>query len=397
MSSLKIIATVIFICFLSACNLLKKEAVPEEGAVVTTYTCSMHPQIVQNKPGTCPICFMDLVMFDKTNTDASLTLSAGQQALANVTLLTIGTENMTETISLNGRLVINPEKTVFISSRVAGRVEKMFVRETGVAVKQGQPLYTIYSEQLLTMQKEFLVANAQAVAFPGEDRFKRLADAAAQKLFLFDQTLADLEQLLNTKKTNPIIVYPAPASGIVASLNITEGMYVQEGNTIITLEDYTTLWVEADVYPGDAGLFRKGQQFRVTVPALQDKDYVMRIDFVQPALLANTQLMQIRGSIANAGGSLQPGMQAIVHAVKESKPNALMLPVDAVVRDGNSNHVWVTEDKEKFFPVQVSLGMETPTTVEITEGLKQGQQVVASGAYLLYSEYILKKGRHPLD
>jgi membrane fusion protein, copper/silver efflux system len=393
----KILITTVFGLALMLFGCSEQQAEGSEEGAVTTYTCSMHPQIVQNKPGTCPVCFMDLVIFDKTNLDPSLTLAPEQQLLANVTVMEAGGTDIDENVWLNGRLTTNPEQTVYISSRITGRVEKLFVRETGVPVKKGQPLYSIYSEQLLAMQQEFLVANAQAEAFPEENRFRRLADAAAQKLFLYDQTVEDLQRLMKTKQTNAVITYPAPASGIVAALDITEGMYVQEGGTLMLLEDYRSLWVEADVYPGDAPLFKKGQVFKVKVPAMGDAAFSMTVDFVQPALLANTQLMQVRGTISNTGNQLQPGMQVLVQAPRNNRKDALMLPLDAVVRDGKTSHIWVTKDREKFEPRRVETGFETPDAIEITSGLAKGEQVAVSGAYLLYSEYLLKKGKHPLD
>src|SRR5690606_14744752 len=120
-----------------------------------TYTCPMHPQVVQQQPGTCPLCGMDLVAFDKSNEEKFLILSRNQQLLANVSTVILGNSSFENQTYLNGRLLVNPEQTKYISSRIAGRIEQLHVKETGIQVIKGQPLYKIYSEQLQTLQNEY--------------------------------------------------------------------------------------------------------------------------------------------------------------------------------------------------------------------------------------------------
>src|SRR5690606_21071740 len=125
---------------ISACT---GDQAADQANLVQTYTCPMHPQVVQDKPGTCPICGMDLVPFDKTNKEKSLILSENQQLLANVTTIAIGKSSFDNNAYLNGRLVVNQDKTNFISSRLPGRIEVLYVKETGVQVKSGQPIYKL--------------------------------------------------------------------------------------------------------------------------------------------------------------------------------------------------------------------------------------------------------------
>ncbi|QEC44351.1 efflux RND transporter periplasmic adaptor subunit [Pseudobacter ginsenosidimutans] len=382
--------------FLAACGETTKKENDTTVAVVQTYTCPMHPQIVQNKMGTCPICGMDLVLFDKNNKEASLTLSESQIALANITTVVAGSAVMNNSRTLNGRIVTNPEQTMFMSSRVAGRVENLYVRETGVKVEKGQLLYRIYSEELSALQQEYLMAVAQAKQFPGNARFSEIGKAAKQKLKLYDQSDAQLAALLQSGKVDPYVNYFATGNGMVAELSVTEGQYVSQGSPVMRLEGYGKLWVEADLYPAEAPLVRTGQTVMVLVSGYEQEPQRMTINFISPALQSGSQLMQVRGEIANPGNRWQPGLQANVILPVQGDGNALTLPVDAVIRNGKGAHVWVQTGKGKFEPRRVKTGIENADRVEILEGIASGDTVVVTGAYLLYSEFILKKGSDPM-
>lgn len=365
-------------------------------AKTQTYTCSMHPQIIQDKPGTCPICGMDLVPFDKNNAEPSLMLGESQKALANITTITVGANSLSGYKQLNGRLSINPEQTVYVSSRVAGRIEQLYVKQTGVPVTKGQALYRIYSEELSTLQQEYLLGIAQAEQFPEDKRFQEIAQSAKQKLLLYDQSEGQLKQLANNKKTDPYVTYYSEISGIVADLSATEGQYVAEGGSILRLENYSMLWVEADVYPSEAKDVRTGQKVNVVIAGWEDQPQTMTITFITPALQSGSQTIQIRGSIANPNNQWQPGLQASILLPLVNKTNVLTLPLDALIREEQGTHVWIEGDSNKYEPRMVKTGAEDFNKVEIKEGLEQGDKVVVTGAYLLYSEYILKKGKNPM-
>lgn len=361
-----------------------------------TYTCPMHPQIVAEAPGQCPICGMDLVSFATNRASETIMLGARQQALANISIITIGTRSLQNYTQLNGRLVINPQQTEYVSSRVPGRIVVLFVKETGVPVRKGQPLYKIYSEQLATLQQEYILAIAQAGEFPNDHHFQQMVQAARQKLLLYQVTEAQMRHLETKKQTDPYVTYTAPASGIVATLSINEGQYVAEGSEIMKLENYQSLWLEADVYPSELKNIKEGQQVKVQVPGFEDQSQTMTISFINPAFQTGSQLTQIRGTINNPGNRWQPGMQATVLLPSETNGEKLTLPVDAVIRDENGTHVWIEKEAGVFAPVKVTTGLETFDQVEIVSGLSEGDKVVATGAYLLYSEYVLKKGKNPM-
>lgn len=361
-----------------------------------TYTCPMHPQIVQVAEGTCPICFMDLVPVDRNSDEASLMLGERQRLLANITTDTVKVGAFFSEKELNGRVVLDPKQVEYITSRVPGRIEELYVKETGVVVRKGQALYRIYSEQLSTIQQEYLVALAQSEQFPDNEKFKSILDATKQRLLLYDQSPKQIEELRTTRKVNPYVAYSSPTTGSVAELFVNEGQYVPEGGSVIRLEGYQTVWVEADIYPSEAGKISKGQMVMVTIPGFEGKSTPMKIEFIEPALQTGSQLLTLRGSLQNSGNDLRPGIQVLVKVPFHTVAKATTLPVDAVIREGKGAHIWLETEPGKFQARSVKLGPENFNRVEITDGLKEGEVAVTSGAYLLYSEYVLKKGRNPV-
>lgn len=391
--------TLIIVLFLIAGCEKKQSQDEHAGHVVdkpaTKYTCAMHPQIVQDKPGTCPICGMALVEATPVGQGNELMLSETQMRLANITTQKASRKPVGETIVINGTLVVDEQRSEVISSRIEGRIEKLFIKETGRKVVKGEPLYILYSESLLTLQQEYLLAKQQYETLGGtEKRFKSFLDAAERKLLLYGLTANQIARL-NDKSLQSQVTFLSPASGVITEVAPTEGQYVGEGAVLYKIEDISSLWVEAELYPNEASLVNRGDRIFVNVVGFDAAPIETSVTFLSPEFRAGTQILIMRAGIKNPRMQFKPGQQVQVYFTHSSR-NAIAVPIDAVIRDGKGAHVYVQAGRNTFEPRMVKTGLEGFDQVEITEGLTETDTVAVTGAYLLYSEIILKKGADPM-
>jgi Cu(I)/Ag(I) efflux system membrane fusion protein len=366
---------------------------------VTKYTCPMHPNVIQDGPGKCPVCGMDLVK--KTNAPQSgsasdLMLTDSQIKLANITTQKVSSQSIGQTVVVNARLATNQDQSQIVSSRAAGRIEKLFTKETGRTIRKGEPLYQLYSESLLTLQREFLLAKEQFETLGGtEKRYKSFYDAAKRKLVLYGLSENQVEKIGESKVIQNTVTFLSPATGTISELSVAEGQYVSEGSLLMKIENTSKLWLEAELYPTETSLVKEGDKINAKISGYETESREATIEFLSPEYRANTQIVSMRASLSNPDLKYQPGMQAQVFFSHSAK-KALAVPSDAVIRDGNGTHVYVQRGRNTFRPQMVKTGIEDFDRVEITEGLVEGDTVAVTGAYLLYSEIILKKGTDPM-
>ena len=200
---------------------------------------------------------------------------------------------------------------------------------------------------------------------------------------------------LKEKKKELTTTFYSTAGGYVTQLDIREGDYVMEGGTIVKLADLSTLWAEAQVYTSQMAEINTNSMAIVQLPDFDNKEIKGRIEFVNPEINPDTRINLIRVSIPNPGNQLKPGMPAYV-LLKSPQRKSITLPVDAVIRDGKGATIWLQTEKNTFKSIMVQPGLESGDRIEIKSGLKEGDIVVLTGAYLLHSEYVFKKGADPM-
>jgi Cu(I)/Ag(I) efflux system membrane fusion protein len=390
-----IIATIALLVLVSCKN--KKETPKDPD---TYYTCSMDPQVVEYKPGKCPICKMDLTPVKKKNGESKdeLQLSAQQIQLGNIQTDTIRNGTIGDQIVLTATLNFDQMKASSVSSRVMGRVERLYYKNIGDYVKKGSPLYEIYSEDLNNAKQEYILALDKKKAFNTESviDFEQLIQSAKNKLLLWGLSETQINELANTRKATPTTIFYSTAGGYITQLDIREGDYTMEGGTIVKLADLSALWAEAQVYTSQLAEVNSNSIATVQLPDFDNKEIMGRIEFVNPEINPDTRINLIRVSIPNTGNQLKPGMPAYV-LLKSPQRQSLTLPIDAVIRDGKGATVWIQTGKNTFKSVMVQAGIESGDRIEIKSGLKEGDVVVLTGAYLLHSEFVFKKGADPMS
>lgn len=393
------------ICSMNLIAVKTGPANPKSTTEAAVYTCPMHPQVHQAKPGLCPICGMDLVKQASQPTPAGsasahgadLTLTAQQVTLGNIRAQVIGTYSSRAKVSaptvLTGTITADALQTEGVSSRVAGRIEHLYVRQTGQILQRGAPLFSVYSEQLQALQQEYLLALAQSREQGGS--YRQFAEATAQKLGLLGLSAGQLRQLAARGRPNPVVTYYSPTTGTVQALDVVQGQYVSEGTPLITLTNLTTVWVEAQLYPQDVAKLPLGKSVTVQV-AGEPGSYRGKVVFLSPELSGESQVTLARIQLPNPSGRLLPGAQAnvLLDAPKQAAADQapLRVPVEALIRDGENSYLWTQTGERQYRRVKVSTGEGSASSVPITAGLPAGAKVVVSGAYLLQSEFALRQG-----
>lgn len=389
----KLFVILIISLFLFSCE-NKKVAERED----VFYTCSMDPQVVSDKPGKCPICGMPLTPVKKSSVKNSddIELSGQQIRLGNILVDTIQQESIGKEIEFTGTLNINASQVVSISARVMGRIEKLYVKTTGDYVAKGAPLYEIYSEELNITKQEYIAALQRRSLFQDQSiiDFNDLIKSAVTKLRLWGMTEAQIRALETSKKAPLTTTFYSMESGYVTSLEITEGVYVMEGGTILQLANLSTLWAEAQVYTTQLYQIPKGATATILV-AGTEKEIKGRIEFSNPEVSTERGINLIRVPVPNPGDQLRPGMSILVR-VQTSNRNSLALPTDAIIHDENGATVWIQVAENKFRSQMVTPGFESNGLTEIVSGLKEGDAVVIRGTYLLHSEFVFKRGADPM-
>lgn len=363
------------------------------------YTCSMDPQVVEHKPGKCPICKMDLTLVRKKAGEKQdeLQLSDQQIELGNIHSDTIRQGSIGHQLVLTATLNFDQMSTRSVSARVMGRVDRLYYKTVGDFVQKGAPLYTLYSEELNNAKQEYLLALERKKSFAGETiiDFDRLLQSAKNKLLLWGMSETAIEEIVKKGTADPLTTFYSPESGYITSIDITEGGYIMEGGRLLTLADLSTLWAEAQAYSSQMGLISPGSTAMVQIPDLGGTEIRGTIEFINPEINPDTRINLFRVSVPNSSNRLKPGMPAYVKLISP-KRNSLVLPSDAVIRDSRGATAWLRTGNNVFKPVMVETGTEAAGQIEIKSGLKEADVVVIAGAYLLHSEFIFKKGNDPM-
>jgi Cu(I)/Ag(I) efflux system membrane fusion protein len=362
------------------------------------YTCSMHPQVVQDHPGNCPVCGMKLFEVPKTsaNTDNEIHLSAEQIQLGNIIVDTIRNGSIGDKMILTGTLNFNLQKLSSVSARIEGRIEKLYFKNIGDYIHKGDKLYDLYSEQLNSAKQEYInVLQQEKTVGNTLINYNALIESAKSKLLLWGMTNGQINELAQSNTSSTLTSFYSTEDGYVTTLNVKEGDYTTEGGTVVQLANLSTLWAEAQVYTTQMNALDKDGTVTVQIPELNDKAIDGTIDFVNPEINPDTRVNLVRVTIQNPNNELHPGMPVSI-VVNSRQHNSITLPMNAVIIDGKGATVWVQAKPGAYEVRMVKTGINDGNSIEIISGLHTGDIVVTSGAYLINSEYIFEHGANPM-
>ena len=372
-----------------------------EGHVDTDiyYTCSMDPQVVELKPGKCPICKMPLTPVKKSNNGNKdeIQLSEQQVQLGNIKVDTIRSGMIGDQMILTAILSTDQMKTTSVSARVMGRIDKLYFKNEGDYVRKGDRLFDLYSEELNNAKQEFQLALEKKKTLDNSIiDFDQLIQGARTKLQLWGLTETQIKDLEANNKLSSQTAFYSPASGYITSVDALEGQYVMEGGTIINLTDLSSLWAEAQVYVSQLSQLDPQSMVEVQFPDFPGRSEKGKIEFINPEINPDTRFTLLRVGIPNSGNQLKPGMSAYL-LLKGRQHQTLTLPTGAIIQESKGATIWLQTGPNTFKSKMIDIGMEDNGFIEIKSGLQAGDVVVVSGAYLLNSEYIFKKGTNPME
>jgi Cu(I)/Ag(I) efflux system membrane fusion protein len=359
----------------------------------------MHPQVKEEHPGKCPICQMELIAVPKTSMKSTgeIHLNEQQIRLGNIKVDTIRSGNIGDIMLLTGTLNFNEQKLSSVSTRVEGRVEKLYVNKTGDYVHKGDPLYDLYSEPLNNAKQEYATAWKEQISIGNSlINYGAIVESAKDKLALWGISQRQIEQLSQNMLPSTSTTFFSPADGYVTAVNIQEGSYVSEGAPVMQLADLSTIWAEAQVFTTQLSSLDANSQVSVQIPALGNLSINGCIDFENPEINPDTHINLVRITLRNPNNQLHPGMPVYIIA-QSRQHHSITLPVDAVLTDSKGSTVWAQIKPGVYAIRMITTGITEGNTIEIKSGLQIGDIVVTSGAYLINSEYIFENGSTPME
>ena len=300
-----------------------------------------------------------------------------------------------KTVRAAGRIEPDERRVYAISPKFEGYVERLFVNATGQAVSRGQPLFEVYSPELVSAQREYAIAAQGVQSLKGagseaQEGMRQLAESSLMRLKNWDISEEQIRALAKSGTARRTMTFRSPVAGIITEKKAIQGMRFMPGDALYQVADLSTVWVLADVFEQDIGLVREGAKAKVSINAYPGKEFAGTVTYVYPTLNAATRTAQARVEMANPGQLLKPGMFASVELAVAARSSAVTVPVSAVIDSGTRQIVLVQMKEGRYEPREVKLGARSDDDVEVLEGVREGEDVVVAANFLIDAESNLK-------
>jgi len=383
-------------------------------AAVAVYQCPMHPTVVQDHPGDCPICGMKLVKVEKAKASnepaakasdptsdkfflpglAAVEIDPARQQLIGLRTAAVEVRSVGGAFRTVGRVAVDETRVRHVNVKVPAFVERIYVDYVGKKVNKGDPLFSLYSPELLATQEEYLLAlktrdDLAKLGGNTKGNDNDLVAAARRKLELWDIPAAQMDRIEQTRTPTKTLTLRSPASGVVTKKDVVEGMKLDAGAMPYEIVDLSVVWVLADVYESELRLVKEGMAANLTLAAFPNREFKGKVVFLDPLLDPQTRTVKVRITFPNPTGELRPEMFGEV-VLLASPHEANTIPVDAVIDSGTEKIAFVAMGEGKFVPRALKLGQNDGTRVEVVSGLAPGERVVTHANFLVDSESRLR-------
>lgn len=357
------------------------------------YTCGMHPEIISDEPGYCPICGMKLTPKKDGSSSTEGSISIDPTTVQNMGLKTtrVSKQSISKSIHTFGKIKYSEPLVRAINIKISGWVEKLFVDYEGAIVKSGQPLLKLYSPELVAAQREYLVAldnsNKLSSSSPSAMSLStQLLDASDMRLKNWDISSEQIRNLATTGKLTKSMIVRSPYDGVVIEKTINTGDYLKAGADAYRIADISEVWAVAYVYEQDIPFISPGQKASIELPYLPGDIFEAKVSYISPYLDRNRQV-EIRLDINNPDFKLKPEMYAEILLESQIPGNRIAIPTKAVINSGKKEIVYIAKSSGSYEPRLVQTGaIGNDDYVEIISGLSDGEEIVVSGQFLLDSE-----------
>lgn len=416
-----LLVTVLTILLIALSGCSRKTDEPPVDIKTTYYTCPMHPQIIRDKPGTCPICNMDLVPVedgedhggyetpqetgqehDLEGSSAITPNASGRRADRPVVRIdpavarnmgvrteTVARRPLSALLRLDGRVVPEEGKVYSVTARVAGYAEKVRANATGQSVRKGETLVELYSPDVVITQERLL----QSLDRGRDESYAR----TRERLINWDVAESFVLRIEKTGKVERRFPILTPATGVVLRKSVLEGQNVMPGSELYQIADLSTVWVTARVWQSDLAWVRAGSQASIRLRNLPGKTFTSKVFFVSPELDPATRTAEVRMRLTNTPAlDLRPEMFAEVvltpapERAESVEGAALAVPAQALIRAGARDVAVISLGDGRYQPREVTTGREAGGWIEILEGVSEGEQIVTSAQFLIDSESNLR-------
>ncbi len=334
---------------------------------------------------------------DEADSDAAGTIKISTEKVQKLGVKTEAAQlrSLDKVVRAAGRIEPDERRIYAISPKFEGYVERLHVNTTGQPVSKGQPLFEVYSPELVSAQREYAIAaqGVEALKDAGGDAqsgMQQLAEASLLRLKNWDISEAQVKALAKSGETKRTLTFRSPVAGIVTEKKALQGMRFMPGEELYQVADLSSVWVIADVFEQDIGAIAPSAVAQVRINAYPEKRFEGKISYVYPTLNAETRTVSVRIELPNPGQLLKPAMFAQVEVPVSAKGPVVTVPVSAVIDSGTRQIVLVQQGAGRFEPRDVKLGARSDTHAEVIEGIKEGEQVVVAANFLIDAESNLK-------